>query len=418
MSGELQRTKRMTLEDLARLRDEGQRIALPVPDGFPLFLRRYGPDPQVRTGRVVLLIHGASANGETFLVPHGGLMHFLRRRGWDVWTLDWRGSHDVVDALPDKPNWLEAECPLFNLDRVSEQDIPCALELIRQTLEKEGSGRPNVPIDVVAHCVGSGTFAIALARGLVKCVGNVVLNTLGLFYEAPWDGWVKAEDFLIEKLLGYRPTHRAIDPRRFDQWPQVLQDTYKKWPPSWLPEGKSEADLVFRHLSYMFGQPYIRDRLASGVHGPMIKELFGGMHLGLYLHLGQLVRRGFAAHLDAPDVIDRPRLGERFPGSAPIVRENGYLDVTHFLCHRITLITGAQNRLWHRDSIDLMYEWLRSNGCRREHVVKHVLPNYGHQDLLWGETAPVDVYERILKGISADALVPEPERCVAVMAAQ
>ncbi len=413
----------MTLEDLSRWRRLGRPIPLDVPDKIPIFLRRYTPDPKASTkrgaGRTALLIHGASANGDTFLVPHGGLMRYLRGEGWEVWTLDWRGSHDVVDGLRRDPDWSTNECPRFNLDRVSEQDFPTALRCIRETLDKERGGGEKSPIDVVAHCFGAGAFAIALARGLVEDVDNVVLNTLGLFYEVPWDGWVKAEDFLIEKIVGDRPKHRAIDPRKFDQWPPVMRRTYEAWPRSWLCEGESEADRVFRRLSYMFGQPYLRERLAAGVHERMLGALFGGMHLGLYLHAGQMVRRGFAAPLDAADVIDRPRLGARFPRRVPIVEANGYLDVTHFLRHRITLITGAQNRLWHRDSIDLMYEWLRSNGCR--HVDKHVLPNYGHQDLLWGEAARGDVYPLIQGGIEGKplehfppersgevALVPEP----------
>jgi hypothetical protein len=62
------------------------------------------------------------------------------------------------------------------------------------------------------------------------------------------------------------------------------------------------------------------------------------------------------------------------------------------------LIAGARNRLWHRDSIDLMYEWLRSNvpaGARKPSIKKHILPDYAHLDLLWGPNAREDVYELI-----------------------
>lgn len=72
---------------------------------------------------------------------------------------------------------------------------------------------------------------------------------------------------------------------------------------------------------------------------------------------------------------------------------------------RITLITGSENRLWHRDSIDLMYEWLRNGadgrGARdgRTRLEKHVLSGYRHQELLWGTHAPRHVYPLIARGV-------------------
>ncbi|HEY3496206.1 MAG TPA: hypothetical protein VGK73_16015, partial [Polyangiaceae bacterium] len=70
---------------------------------------------------------------------------------------------------------------------------------------------------------------------------------------------------------------------------------------------------------------------------------------------------------------------------------------------RITLVTGAENRLWHRDSVDLMYEWLRNEAAPSKlggTAVKHVLPGYAHQDLLWGARAERDVYPLILAGLA------------------
>jgi hypothetical protein len=68
----------------------------------------------------------------------------------------------------------------------------------------------------------------------------------------------------------------------------------------------------------------------------------------------------------------------------------------------VTLITGNENQVWHRDSIDRMYEWLRRELplSHRPHVRKHVLPLYGHQDLLWGSKAAMDVYPSIEEGLA------------------
>ena len=270
-----------------------------------VFLRRYRPSTQ--TEHAVLLIHGASASSDTFLLPDGGLVYYLRNLGWDVWTLDWRGSREVVDPLSKVPplgGSIAAECNLFTLDRVVERDFPDALDFIRNMLSKE-SGAADSRIAVVAHCFGSGAFAMAIARGHIegKGVRNVVLSTLGLFYETPWHGWVKAEDFLIELVLAETalqetPDCRAIDPRHAPHWPAAMKQAFSAWPRTWLPRGATAWDDVFRRLSFMFGEPYLRDRLAKGIHGPLLGDLFGGMHLGLYVHAGQMVRRGYSARLN------------------------------------------------------------------------------------------------------------------------
>ena len=64
---------------------------------------------------------------------------------------------------------------------------------------------------------------------------------------------------------------------------------------------------------------------------------------------------------------------------------------------KVTLITGDLNQLWHRNSIDYMHEWLR-RGSSSEKFQKHVIPGYGHQDLLWGQNATNDVYKRSARG--------------------
>lgn len=354
------------------------------PGNTPIELRRFGPDTAPKS---VLLIHGASANSDTFRYPNGGLVAFLQARDWDVWTLDWRGSSRVVKSvLSEAPRPShEAEYRRFTLDHAAAEDIPWAIQRIKATIGER-------PLSALAHCFGSAACAIAIAAGHAEQVHSVVLSTLGLFIEVPWDGWIKAEDFVLERVLANAPECRRINPHHFDEWPEDMRRAYGIFPGSWLPAGDSEADRVLQHLTFMFGQPYPPQVLAPGIHGPLLRDLFGDMHLGLYLHAGQLVRRGYAARFDAPDVVDWARAGRGDTRGRPCLpRERlvpgHYLDPTHFRGKRITLITGAQNRLWHRDSIDLMHEWLLAEAAGRAsdpRPVKHVLPGFAHQDLLWG----------------------------------
>jgi hypothetical protein len=149
---------------------------------------------------------------------------------------------------------------------------------------------------------------------------------------------------------------------------------------------------LFRRLTFMYGEPYARARMHPALSESTLLSLFGPLHLGLYLHAGQLVRRGYAARFDAPDIVGRRS------ESASAERElDGDLLPAHFKNKRVTLLTGAENQLWHRDSIDRMHEWLLAHACfRREpRHQKHVLRDYAHLDLFLGAEAETDVYPLI-----------------------
>jgi hypothetical protein len=154
---------------------------------------------------------------------------------------------------------------------------------------------------------------------------------------------------------------------------------------------------MLRRITFMFGQPYSPDRLASSLRAPVLESIFGPMHIGLYLHASQMVRRGFAAPFDAPDCNDpRPTRG----GSAAVRQSD--LRPEFFRDKQVTLLVAANNQLWHRDSMDLMYEWLRRTASR-ESVKKLVFAGYNIQELLWGTRARDDVYPEVERAMSAPA---------------
>src|SRR5690606_7111499 len=86
----------MTTEALERWRAEPVGSIRSGPLSLPL--RRYG-DP--KAGRSVLLLHGANTGSDMFLLPGGGIVKYLADRRFDVWTLDWRGSPEVMRQLQD-----------------------------------------------------------------------------------------------------------------------------------------------------------------------------------------------------------------------------------------------------------------------------------------------------------------------------
>lgn len=376
---------------------------LPVGSGayaLDLHLRRFKADARRRASSdderpVVLLLHGGNTNSDTFLEPEGGLARYLAESGWDVRMLDWRGSPYVADKLLEgRPlgGSVAAERARYTIDAVAELDIPSAVAKIRLEI---GARRK---LSIVGHCLGGGALSMAIARGKLAPelgVTHVVLLTMGLFYEVPWDGWVKAEDFLLERALAEAPGCRGINPKvDLATWPEAVRTAYEHWPKALLPGGSSEGEEMLRKLTFMLGRPYRTEDLHPRLReADALLAFFGTLHMGLYLHAGQMVRRGYSARFGQPDVIDRPRVVR---GQAPTIESDLLPDP--FSERRVTLITGSENHLWHRDSIDCMYEWLRNEAPTCE-CDKAVLTGYGHQELLWGKHSASDVYPLVREGL-------------------
>lgn len=348
----------------------------------------------------VVLLHGGNTCGDTFRIPEGGLVRFLVEQEFDVWTLEWRSSPHVLEPLLEQPplgGSVLAEVELFTLDSVVKEELRIALELVRDEIG-------DAELSVLGHCFGSAAVAMAIARGALKkaSVSNVVLSTLGLFVKVPWTSWIKAEDFLLDRVLHNDPQCRRIDPHDSESWPRDLKNARARWPTAWLPGGASAPDSLLQRLSFMFGQPYSVERLHPSLTVGGLERFFGPLHLGLYLHATQMVRRGLAARFDAPDILHGSRTDRRAPRPA---FEND-LDPTHFRDKRVTLLAAGSNHLWHRESIDLMYDWLRSIDRKCDEpsrFTKRVFPGYNLQELMWGERARQDVFPFIAEAIRPGA---------------
>jgi cholesterol oxidase len=115
-----------------------------------LRLTRYRPvggrRPGAPAGPPVVLIHGYSASGTTFVHPtlRPGLGERLVREGRDVWILDLRSSC----GMP----WSRHE---WTFEEIGFEDIPLAVRYVR-----DATGSPEV--DVVAHCMGAAMLCMAL----------------------------------------------------------------------------------------------------------------------------------------------------------------------------------------------------------------------------------------------------------------
>lgn len=474
---------------MAERRLEPERISATPPDGVPLQLRRLSSP-----GPPVLLVHGASAQHETFLTPRGSsLAEFLMESGFEPWLLDWRGSCRVTDACG--PALLEEKREIFDFDHAAAHDLPWALDRIEAVRSREG--RPG-PVQVIGHCMGAGVLAQALASGAVepKRLRRIVLLTLGLFYEPPLDGRLKSQDRVLDRLWrgGAAP---SIDPRVPEtEWPEELREIYEHWAPSLRPHPHGRIDRPSSHelcdrVSLMYGMPYRERNLVPEIHGVRrIRFANGTVEPGRGVRIWAVApgtpvdqtcrsgRMGFVREVekesgswrreDATGVLDLSGALGTFPGGCELRSDDGNVVA---LCHgdvsdrpaelgqqfgsiplrmylqgaqnvrrrwagpfddpgheawigqegwerfraleAVTLVTGARNQLWHRDSMDRMAEWL-TRGPRRPRcaIHKEVLADYAHQDLLWGMESRDQVFPIIRMGLDDSLGLPawrEPE---------
>jgi hypothetical protein len=356
------------------------------------------PEVKKDPTKVVLLVHGASAGSRTFDQHEGGLRSYLTGKGWNVYTVDWRSSMLTAPTLLKNESHPEH----YTLDGAA-LDLSAALEWVAKHAHTDEEN-----IAVVGHCVGGGLVAQAIARGEVEegkekeeslrpflpSTGpfkpkRVVLTTLALFWRVGVEGWFKGTDLVIDDVQSDSAAELSMSAGE-SKWPDPIEERFKLWLDSGLHHG---CGIPFcQRICFMYGMPFRLDDVEYIHNQVALGQQFGAMPLSIYVHCLQNLRRGWLAPFNAPDSRARVLVDEA-------ARQR-------FANKRITLITGNENQVWHRDCMDRMYEWLCNgeplNGRPQSEdplIVKHVLPKYGHQDLYWSTEAAKDVYPLILKGL-------------------
>ena len=227
-------------------------------------------------GPPVLLLHGASASSQTFERPGPGpdgrsrsLVGHLLEEGFEPWLLDWRGSGRVVDEAV-RSGTLNDLREQLDFDHAAHLGHPPGLGADRESPGRcEGHSRRSVT------AWGRGCCAQAIAGGFVSPslrLKRVVLLTLGLFYEPPFDSRLKTQDHALDQLLAVRPqgaVGRSPGPARAG--PSALEEMYCNWPTSLRPHQESELPGVHEmcnRLSFMYGTPYLEHQLVPEIHDP------------------------------------------------------------------------------------------------------------------------------------------------------
>jgi cholesterol oxidase len=329
-------------------------------DGLQLRLTRY----QGGKKGPVILAHGLGVSSLIFSIDtvETNLLEYLFAHGFDLWLLDYRASTD-----------LPASKTQFTADDVATMDYPAAVAKVREVTGAES-------VQVVAHCVGSVTFFMAMLAGL-QGVRAAVSSQVAANMVAPTMTRLKTGLHLPSFLdaLGIDSLNAYVD--NHADWLSRLYDKALQLYPIELEERCNSA--VCHRITFMYSLLYEHDQLNTATH-EALHEMFGVANMRIFEHLALMTRQGHLADAKGRDVY-LPH-----PDGRSLER----------LAIPIAFIHGAENFCFLPESTERTFNLLcEANG--KNLYKRHVIPNYGHIDCIFGKNAVKDVYPFILEHLEA-----------------
>ena len=313
-------------------------------DGVGLRLTRYRGGPK----GPVILSPGFGTSGAAYTIDTvtTNLPEYLFAHGYDVWIFDYRAS----PALP-------SSATQFTLDDIADHDYPAAVQVVREVSRAD-------TVQVMAHCVGSLTFLLAMTRGL-EGVRSAVSSALTLHPVAPLLNRAKARLRLASLLattgLGTLTTDvasdRSLGVRAFDRMMRFY------------PSQDRCNSTFCRRVLFLYGEVYDHSKLNPATH-ETLHEVFGVANLTTFKQISTILNKGHAVSAAG---------------------QEAYLPQADRLRIPIAFIHGENNRLFlPKGSEDTFRLLCNVNGP--EYYVRHVIRDYAHMDCFIGQDADRDVF--------------------------
>jgi cholesterol oxidase len=273
------------------------------------------------------------------------LPEYLYANGYDVWLFDYRASPDLPSAATP-----------FSLDDIATRDYPAAVAKVREVTGAES-------VQMVAHCVGSMTFLMAMMAGL-QGVRSAICSQLGLYPATSTMNEVKAgmqaAGFLL--ALGQQTVDTNLAP---EDWRNLLAGVVvRMFPPKELCSSS-----VCHQVRIIYGESYKHDQLNAATHDALY-EMFGVSNIRTFQHILTTIKKGHVVDEQGNDVY-MPNVGRlKIP---------------------ISFIQGADNQLFLPSGTHKTFRHLcEKNGPRDYSLI--TFPNYAHMDCFVGKTAVRDIY--------------------------
>lgn len=323
-----------------------QEFSFEADDGARLRLTRF-------TGGLrgpVILAPGFGTSRQAFLLDtvEENLPETLVAAGYDVWVFEYRASPGLPVAGTQ-----------FTLDDIARRDWPAAVARVREISNADS-------VQVVAHCVGSMTFLMAMLSGM-EGVRSAICSQLTLYPHTPAVNRLKAGARLAEALSAARLRAFTTDSRagsRLDRSVDTLLALH--------PAQERCASATCRRISLLYGDVFAHDRLNQATHDSL-GEMFGVANMTAMRHIARLVRAGHLVDAAGGDT---------------------YMPHLQRLAIPITFVHGERNHLFLSSGSAATYETLRAaNGPGLYR--RHIIPGYAHMDCFIGERANHDVFPLI-----------------------
>jgi len=249
---------------------------------------------------------------------------------------------------------------------VARQDWPAAVDYVRQH-----TGAKDV--QVVAHCVGSMSFLMAMLSGMTG-VRSAVCSQLTLHPQSWWFNNVKSHLHLARVALDL-----GIDAVNVDWHHGFLNnalDVVLRMTP--IPEGEGCNSPVCRRIAALFGPSYKHAQLNEATHDA-IHEIFGMVSATAFDHIATILNKGVVVDKDGNDV---------------------YMPHLDRLAFPIFFIAGADNHEFYPITSERTLAVLSErNGA--QHYQRQVFPGYAHMDCFVGKTADADIFPAIARYLDA-----------------
>ena len=334
-------------------------------DGKTLRLTRYNKDGANKKGPV-LLTHGLGVSSQIFSIDtiDTNLLEYLAERGYDCWLLDFRASIDLPYA---RERWTADDCARY--------DYQPAVDLIRKV-----TGATS--IEVVAHCFGSTTFVMAILGDYLKDVRSAVISQIASDVLVP---------FFPQRLLAYLRLPNLLDTLDIN-FVNARATTEQGFANS-LIDGLIRIAVPFKRdarsrnatsnrITALYGQLYELDQLNALTFDSGLAEMFGEANIDAFKQLARLARK--TVLVDAKG-------------------EDAYMPHLDRLAFPICFIHGAKNGCFKPEStLRTQEKLIARNGAR--FYERHLIPNYGHIDCIFGKNAAIDVYPKIHAHLEKSAL--------------
>ncbi len=316
-------------------------------DGVTLKLTRYNGGAK---GPVILAPgFGTSTLAYTIDTIDTTLPETLFASGYDVWLFDYRASPDLPSSRTQ-----------FTLDDIATDDYPAAVAKVREV-----TGAADV--QVMAHCVGSMTFLMAMAAGL-QGVRSAISSALTLYPISPIGNRIRAGldlgQLLVQAHIGTLTTD--FDRQRAED---IIVDEILRL----FPSREQCTSAVCRRILGIYGDVYSHDQLNDATHRA-IHEMFGVANVTTFNHLSLVVRAGHIVDKSGAEV---------------------YMNHLDRLAMPITFIHGEKNHLFLPEgSLKSLQALAAANGA---HFYQRIaFPDYAHMDCFIGKTASRDVFPAIV----------------------